>query len=117
MAALSVIRFNKYCKELYERLVSKGKSKKWDCSKNPHCHSERSEESHIFFSSQKIKKRDPSDFVLRTTRKGKFTKILEHSQSKKLVSVAVAHKLLRQVYGVLKSKRPFDENFCNWHLT
>jgi hypothetical protein len=28
MAALSVIRFNKYCKELYERLVSKGKSKK-----------------------------------------------------------------------------------------
>jgi transposase len=28
MAALSAIRFNKYCKELYERLVSKGKAKK-----------------------------------------------------------------------------------------
>nr|WP_281340762.1 transposase [Sulfurihydrogenibium sp. YO3AOP1] len=57
MAALSAIRFNKYCRELYERLVSKGKAKK-------------------------------------------------------LALVAVAHKLLRQAYGVLKSKRPFDENFC-----
>jgi transposase len=28
MAALSAIRFNKYCKELYERLVSKDKAKK-----------------------------------------------------------------------------------------
>jgi transposase len=28
MAALSVIRFNKYCRELYERLVNKGKAKK-----------------------------------------------------------------------------------------
>jgi transposase len=51
------IRFNKYCRELYERLVSKGKAKK-------------------------------------------------------LALVAVAHKLLRQTYGVLKSRRPFDENFC-----
>jgi len=33
----------------------------------------------LFFSSQKIKKGDPSDFVLRMTRKGKFTKILEQS--------------------------------------
>nr|WP_281340822.1 transposase [Sulfurihydrogenibium sp. YO3AOP1] len=57
MAALSAIRFNKYCRELYERLVSKGKAKK-------------------------------------------------------LALVAVAHKLLRQAYGVLKSRRPFDENFC-----
>jgi len=57
MAALSAIRFNKYCRELYERLVSKGKAKK-------------------------------------------------------LALVAVAHKLLRQAYGVLKNKRPFDENFC-----
>jgi len=57
MAALSAIRFNKYCKELYERLVSKGKAKK-------------------------------------------------------LALVAVAHKLLRQANGVLKNKRPFDENFC-----
>jgi transposase len=56
MAALSVIRFNKYYRELYERLVSKGKTKK-------------------------------------------------------LALVAVAHKLLRQAYGVLKSRRPFDENF------
>jgi hypothetical protein len=31
--------------------------------------------------------------------------------------VAVAHKLLRQAYGVLKNRRPFDENFCTWHLT
>ena len=57
MAALSAIRFNKYCRELYERLVSKGKAKK-------------------------------------------------------LALVAVAHKLLRQAYGVLKSRRSFDENFC-----
>jgi hypothetical protein len=28
MATLSAIRFNKYCRELYERLVSKGKAKK-----------------------------------------------------------------------------------------
>jgi len=62
MAALSAIRFNKYCRELYERLISKGKAKK-------------------------------------------------------LALVAVAHKLLRQAYGVLKNKRPFDENFCTWHLT
>jgi hypothetical protein len=47
---------NKYCRELYERLVSKGKAKK-------------------------------------------------------LALASVAHKLLRQAYGVLKSKRPFDENF------
>jgi Transposase and inactivated derivatives len=57
MAALSAIRFNKYCRELYKRLVSKGKAKK-------------------------------------------------------LALVAVAHKLLRQAYGVLKNRRPFDENFC-----
>jgi transposase len=57
MTALSAIRFNKYCRELYERLVSKGKAKK-------------------------------------------------------LALVAVAHKLLRQAYGVLKSRRSFDENFC-----
>jgi transposase len=57
MAALSAIRFNKYCRELYEKLISKGKAKK-------------------------------------------------------LALVAVAHKLLRQAYGVLKNKRPFDENFC-----
>jgi transposase len=57
MAALSAIRFNRYCRELYERLVSKGKAKK-------------------------------------------------------LALVAVAHKLLRQAYGVLKSRRPFDENLC-----
>jgi transposase len=56
MAALSAIRFNKYCRELYERLVNKGKAKK-------------------------------------------------------LALVAVAHKLLRQVYGILKSRRSFDENF------
>jgi hypothetical protein len=57
MTALSAIRFNKYYRELYEGLISKGKAKK-------------------------------------------------------LALVAVAHKLLRQVYGVLKSRRPFDENFC-----
>jgi hypothetical protein len=57
MATLSAIRFNKYCRELYERLVSK-------------------------------------------------------SRTKKLALLAVAHKLLRQAYGVLKSRRPFDENFC-----
>jgi hypothetical protein len=56
MVALSAIRFNKYCRELYKRLVSKGKAKK-------------------------------------------------------LALVAVAHKLLRQAYGVLKNIRPFDENF------
>jgi hypothetical protein len=61
MAALPAIRFNKYCRELYERLISNGKAKK-------------------------------------------------------LALGAVAHKLLRQVYGVLKSRRPFDENFCTGHL-
>jgi hypothetical protein len=52
-----------------------------DCSKNPHRHSERSEESHLFLFKSKNQKRDPSDFVLRMTGKGKFTKILEHSHS------------------------------------
>jgi hypothetical protein len=33
-------------------------------------------------------------------------------KAKKLALVAVAHKLLRQAYGALKNKRPFDENFC-----
>jgi hypothetical protein len=28
MVALSAIRFNKYCRELYERLANKGKAKK-----------------------------------------------------------------------------------------
>jgi hypothetical protein len=32
----------------------------------------------FFFSSQKIKKRDPSAYSLRMTRKGKLAKILEH---------------------------------------
>jgi hypothetical protein len=36
----------------------------------------------FFFSSQKIKRRDPSDFVLRMTRKGKFAKILEQFLTK-----------------------------------
>jgi hypothetical protein len=54
---------------------------KQDCSKNPHRHSERSEESHIFLFKSKNQKRDPSDFVLRMTRKGKLTKILEHPYS------------------------------------
>jgi transposase len=57
MATSSAIRFNKYCRELYERLVSKGKAKK-------------------------------------------------------LALVTVVHKLLRQTYGVLKSRKLFDENFC-----
>jgi hypothetical protein len=48
------------------------------CSKNPHCHSERSEESHIFLFKSKNQKRDPSAFGLRMTRKDKLTKILEH---------------------------------------
>ena len=52
MCALSAVRCNRYCKDLYERLLGKGKSK---------------------------------------------TEAL----------VAVAHKLLRQCYGVLKSRMPF----------
>jgi thymidylate synthase ThyX len=48
-----------------------------DCSKNSRRHSEVGKESRAFFSSQKIKK-DTSDLVLRTTRKVKHTKILEH---------------------------------------
>jgi Transposase IS116/IS110/IS902 family. len=52
MCALSAVRCNRYCKDLYERLLGKGKSK---------------------------------------------TEAL----------VAVAHKLLRQCYGVLKSRTPF----------
>jgi hypothetical protein len=31
--------------------------------------------------------------------------------------VALAHKLLRQAYDVLKNRRPFDKNFCTWYLT
>jgi hypothetical protein len=62
MAALSAIKFSKYCRGLYERLASKGKAKK-------------------------------------------------------LALVVVAHKLLRQTYDVLKNRKPFDENFCTWHLT
>jgi len=49
-----------------------------DCSKNPHRHSERSEESHIFLRKSKNQKRDISDFILRMTRKDRFIKILEH---------------------------------------
>jgi transposase len=52
MCALSAVRSNPYCKDLYERLLERGKSK---------------------------------------------TEAL----------VAVAHKLLRQCYGVLKSRTPF----------
>jgi hypothetical protein len=64
------------------------KNEKWkkpipafrDCSKNPHHHSERSEESHLFLFKSKNQKRDPSsDFILRMARKCKLTKILEHS--------------------------------------
>jgi len=47
------------------------------CSKNPHCHSERSEESHFFLFKSKNQKRDPSAFGLRMTRKDKFTNILD----------------------------------------
>jgi hypothetical protein len=46
--------------------------------KNQNCHSEQSEESHIFLFKSKNQKRDPLDFVLRMTRKCKLTKILEH---------------------------------------
>jgi hypothetical protein len=42
-------------------------------------HSVADEESHVFLFKSKNQKRDPSDFVLRMTRKGKFAKILEHS--------------------------------------
>jgi hypothetical protein len=48
------------------------------CSKNSHCHSERSEESHVSLFKSNDRKRDPSAFGLRMIRKGKFTKILEH---------------------------------------
>jgi len=53
MCALSAVRANRYCRELYERLLSRGKSKK-------------------------------------------------------AALVAVAAKLLRQAFGVLKSGRPFN---------
>jgi transposase len=39
-------------------------------------------------------------------------RLVSKGKAKKLALVAVAHKLLRQAYGVLKSRRPFDENFC-----
>ncbi|WP_299229628.1 hypothetical protein [Sulfurihydrogenibium sp.] len=48
-----------------------------DCFKNPHCHSERREEPHVFLFKSKNQKRDLSTFDLRMTRKDKLTKILE----------------------------------------
>jgi hypothetical protein len=42
----------------------------------------------------------------------KVDQVLSKGRAKKLALVAVAHKLLRQAYGVLKNKRPFDENLC-----
>ena len=52
-----------------------------ECTKNQNCHSERSEESHVFLSFQKnVKKLDPSAFGLRMTREGELTKILDHPQ-------------------------------------
>jgi len=41
-----------------------------------------------------------------------YERLVSKGKAKKLALVAVAHKLLRQAYGVLKNKRPFDENFC-----
>jgi hypothetical protein len=41
-----------------------------------------------------------------------YERLVSKGKAKKLASVTIAHKLLRQAYGVLKSKRPFDENFC-----
>jgi hypothetical protein len=60
----------------------KNVNSKWRTAcKNPNCHSGAGKESHIF-SSQKIKRGDPSAFSLRMTRKGKLARILEHSHSK-----------------------------------
>jgi predicted nuclease of restriction endonuclease-like (RecB) superfamily len=41
-----------------------------------------------------------------------YERLVSKGKAKKLALVTVAHKLLRQAYGVLKSRRPFDENFC-----
>ena len=56
MASLTAIRKNKQCKELYERLLARGKSKK-------------------------------------------------------LALIAVANKLIRQIYAIVKSKRRYEENY------
>jgi hypothetical protein len=66
--------------EVKDALSTLGKT----ACKNPYCHSERSEESHIFLFKSKNQKRDPSAFGLRMTRKGKLTKILEHPYPWKL---------------------------------
>ncbi|KAA0259208.1 IS110 family transposase [Deferribacter autotrophicus] len=56
LCALSAIRYNKFCSDLYKRLLSSGKAKK-------------------------------------------------------LAIIAVANKLIRQIFGVLKSGRPYDPNY------
>jgi hypothetical protein len=67
-------------KDFYRLPISQSKAKNETVPKNPHCHSERSEESHVSLFKSKNQKRDPSAFGLRMTRKGKFTKVLEHPQ-------------------------------------
>jgi hypothetical protein len=53
-----------------------------DCSKNLNRHSVTGEKSHVlsFF-----KRRSPSAYNLRMMQKGKFIRILEHSQMKLLI--------------------------------
>ena len=42
-----------------------------------------------------------------------YERLLKKNKSKKQALVAVAHKLLRQAFGVLKHMRPFDSNYCD----
>ena len=76
----------------------------WDCSKNPHCHSERSEESHVFLFKSKNQKRDPSAFSLSMTQRGKLARILEHSYS------AAGEKSLTFLLLIFRKGNPSDQS-------
>jgi len=43
--------------------------------------------------------------------KAQYIRLLQNGKSKKQAIVAVAHKLLRIAFGVLKHNRPFSANY------
>jgi hypothetical protein len=69
--------------------------------------SERGEESRIFLFKSKIRRGDPSAYSLRMTRKGKFTRILEHPHSfgEKLVVFIEFKKEILRPYGLRMTEK------------
>ena len=47
------------------------------------------------------------------TLKTYYTQLIERGKSKKVAIIAVAHKLLRIAFGVLKNNRPFMYNYTD----